>query len=210
MKRSATLPNRRLRRTPFQVWRKDVETMQLRTQKLRSGFLLALIAALPIASRAAKRFTVVQLTQTLTTDVGKQKPDAEVARQIAGIELSERLTEATLARLAATLNADPQAAVALQLLADLSAFLEPPASELPPTPVPDDPTQQRVLDAARSYVAQTLPRLPNLLATETTNRYDDSPQLAKKGSWAVRAGLHLVDSSSREISIYEETANRSA
>ena len=67
-----------------------------------------------------------------------------------------------------------------------------------------------MLAAARSYVAQTLPRLPNLLATQTTNRYDDSPQEAKKGGWQVRAGLHLVDTSSREISVYEETANRSA
>jgi hypothetical protein len=184
--------------------------MRLRTQKLRSGLLLALIAVLPVASRAAKRITVAQLTQTLTADVGAPKPDAEIARQIAGMELSERLTEATLARLAVTLNADPQAALALQLLADQSAFLDPPASELPPTPAPDDPTQQRVLDAARSYVAQSLPRLPNLLATQTTNRYDDSPQKAKNGGWAVRAGLRLVDTSSREITVYEETANRSA
>jgi hypothetical protein len=184
--------------------------MRLPTEKLRSGLLLALIAALPIASRAAKRVTIAQLTQTLTVDIGAHKPDAEIARQIASMELSERLTEATLARLAATLNADPQAALALQLLADQSAFLDPPASELPPTPAPDDPTQQRVLDAARSYVAQTLPRLPNLLATQTTNRYDDSPQEAKKGGWPVRAGLHLVGTSSREISVYEETANRSA
>src|SRR6202012_5981905 len=61
-----------------------------------------------------------------------------------------------------------------------------------------------------SYVAQTLPRLPNLLATQKTNRYDDSPQETKKGGWTVRAGLHLVYTSSREISIYEETADRSA
>jgi hypothetical protein len=184
--------------------------MRLRTQKLRSGWLLVLIAALPIAGRAAKRLTVAQLTQTLSADVGAHKPDAEVARQIAGMELSERVTEATLARLTATLSADPQAALALQLLADQSVFLDPPAGELPSTPAPDEPTRQRVLDAARSYVAQTLPRLPNLLATETTNRYDDSPQEAKKGGWPLRAGLHLVDTSSREVSVYEETANRSA
>jgi hypothetical protein len=183
--------------------------MRLRTQKLRSGLLLALITALPIASRAAKHITVAQLTQTLAADVGAQ-PDAEIARRISGMELSERLTEATLARLAVTLSADPQAALTLQLLADQSAFLDPPASELPPTPAPDDPTKQRVLDAARSYVAQTLPRLPNLLATQSTNRYDDSPQVAKKGGWPVRAGLHLVDTSSREITVYDETANRSA
>jgi hypothetical protein len=184
--------------------------MGLRTQKLRSGLLLALIAAQPIASRAAKRVTVAQLTQTLTANVGAHKPDAEIARQIAGLELSERLTEATLARLAATLSADPESALALHLLAEQSAFLDPPASELPPTPSPDDATQQRVLAAARTYVAQTLPRLPNLLATQTTNRYDDSPQETKTGGWPLRAGLHPVDTSSREISVYEETANRSA
>ncbi len=170
---------------------------------------MTLIAAGPVASLAA-RVTVEQLTQTLTADVGAHKPDAEMARQIAGKELSERLTEATLARLAATLNADPQAALALQLLADQSVFLDPPASELPPSPSPDDAAQQRLLEAARSYVAQILPRLPNLLATQTTNRYDDSPQEAKKGDWPIRAGLHLVDTSSREISVYQETANRSA
>jgi hypothetical protein len=184
--------------------------MGLRTQKLRSGLLLALIVALPIASPAAKRVTVAQLTQTLTADLGAHKPDADIARQIAGMELSERLTEATLARLAVTLNAGTQAASALQLLADWSAFLNPPANELPPTPAPDDSTQKRLLDEARSYVAQTLPRLPNLLATQTTSHYDDSPQVAKQGDWPVRAGLHRVETSSREISVYEETANRSA
>ena len=172
--------------------------------------LLALITALTLASEGAKRITVAQLTQTLTAEVDGHKPDAEIAHKIAGMDLSERLTEATLALVAVTLKSDPQALSALQLLADQSAFLDPPANELPAAPAPDGPTQQRVLDAARSYVAQTLPRLPNLLATQTTNRYDDSPQEAKKGGWQVRAGLHLVDTSSREISVYEETANRSA
>jgi hypothetical protein len=183
--------------------------MRLQRQKLRSGLLLTVIAAVPFASLAA-RVTVAQLTQTLTADAGAHKPDAEIARQLAGMELAERLTETTLARLAATLHADPKAALALQLLADQSVFLDPPASELPPSPSPDDAAQQRLLEAARSYVAQTLPRLPNLLATQTTNRYDDSPHEAKKGDWPIRAGLHLVDTSSREISVYQETANRSA
>ncbi len=172
--------------------------------------MLALIAALPIASRAAKRITIAQLTQILTADLDAHKPDAGIARQITGMELSERLTESTLARLEVTLHADTQAALALQLLANWSAFLDPPASEVPPTPPPDDPTQKRLLDAARNYVAQTLPRLPNLLATQTTNRYDDSPQVTKQGGWPVRAGLHLVETSSHEVSVYEEAANQSA
>lgn len=200
---------RGLRKTALPSLRKDVETMRLQTQMLRSGLFLVLIAALPVVSQAAKRVTVAQLTQTVTADVGAQKADAEIARKIAGIELSERLTEPTLALLATALKTDSRAGLALQLLADESSFLDPPSTELPPTPAPDDATQRRVLDAARSYVAQTLPRLPNLLASETTDRYDDSPQQGKNGGWPVRAGLHLLGTSSREVSVYEEMANRS-
>jgi hypothetical protein len=61
-----------------------------------------------------------------------------------------------------------------------------------------------MLDAARSYVMDTLPRLPNFLATRTINRFDDSRQVVKKGEWPQRAGLHPVDTSSREISVSNE------
>jgi hypothetical protein len=79
---------------------------------------------------------------------------------------------------------------------------------LPAGPVPGDAEQQHMLAAARNYVAQTLPRLPNFLATRTINRYDDSPQALKKGAWPVRAGLHRVDTTSREISVRDERENQ--
>jgi hypothetical protein len=174
---------------------------------MRQFILLGLLTAMAFPAWAAKRVTVAQLEQELSTISAAHKPDAEIARQIAGIKLSERLTEATLARLNAHLDTGSQAALALQLLADQSAFLDPPASELPATSVPDDATQKRMLEAARNYVAQTLPRLPNFLATRSTRRYDDSPQELKKGAWPVRLGLHLVDISSREISVRDERAS---
>jgi hypothetical protein len=171
---------------------------------MRQLILLGLLTVLALPAWAAKGVTVAQLEQTLATISAAHKPDAEIARQIAGVKLSERITEATLVRLNAHLDKGSQAALALQLVADQSAFLDPPANELPATSVPDDATQQRMLEAARNYVAQTLPRLPNLLATRSTLRYDDSPQGLKKGSWPVRLGLHMVDTSSREISIRDE------
>ncbi len=125
------------------------------------------------------------------------------------MELSERLTESTLERLTASLPADSQTSLALKLLANESAFLDPPPSEMPADSVPDAATQQRMLDAARSYVQQTLPRLPNLLAKRTTNRYDDSPQALSNGGWEVRGGLHLVGAASRETSVFEERDNGS-
>ncbi len=170
----------------------------------RQFILLGLLTAMAFPAWGAKRVTVAQLEQALATISAAHRPDAEIARQIAGMKLSERITEATLARLNAHLDTGSQAALALQLLADQSAFLDPPPSELSATSAPNDATQQRMLEAARNYVARTLPRLPNFLAARSIHRYDDSPQELKKGAWPVRLGLHLVDTSIREISVRDE------
>ena len=171
---------------------------------MRRLILLVVLAGLAYPAGARTRVTVAQLDQALTSALAARKPDAEIARQIASWDLSERLTEASLERLKARLAPGAQTAQALALLADRSAFLDPPAAELPSATAPDGAAQQRMLDAARNYVAQTLPRLPDFLATRTINRYDDSPQALKKGAWPVRAGLHLVGTSSREISVRNE------
>ena len=166
---------------------------------------LVLLASLASTAVAAKRVTVAQLEQALITAHGAHKSDAEVAREIGGFELSERLSEASLDRLIAGLDA--QSALALQVLADQSAFLDPPANEMPSMAAPDEAAQQRMIAAGRNYVAQTLLQLPNLFATRTTNRYDDSAYEAKKGGWPVRAGLHLVNTSSQDSSIFNERNN---
>ncbi len=171
---------------------------------MRRLILLVVLAGLAYPAGAGTRVTVAQLDQALTADVAARKPDAEIARQIASWDLSERLTGASLERLKARLAPGAQTAQALALLADRSAFLDPPAAELLGTAAPDGAAQLRMLDAARNYVAQTLPRLPDFLATRTINQYDDSPQALKKGAWPVRAGLHLVGTSSREISVRNE------
>ena len=171
--------------------------------------LLVFFAILVPHAGAAKRISVVQLEQALAAAQTAHRPDAEIARQIGGLELSERLTEVTLNRLTASVTAGSHAAQALQLLADQSAFLEPPAAELSSTAAPDDAAQQRMIEAARTYLAKTVPHLPNLFAVRTTNRYDDRPQEIKKGGWPVRAGLHLINTSSQEISIVDERINES-
>ena len=161
-----------------------------------------------IPAAAAKRETVAQFGQELTAACSAHKRDAEIARKIGNTELSERLTKTDLERLNALLVPGSRSAMALQLLADQSAFLDLPASSLPAIAAPDALAQQRMLEAARNYVAQTLPRLPNFLATRTINRYDDSPQAFERGAWPVRAGLHRVDTSSREISVRDERENQ--
>jgi VWFA-related protein len=143
--------------------------------------------------------TVEQLEQILSAAIAAHTVDADMVRQIGALELSERLTDAALNRFAARFTLSPRAALAMQLLADQSAFLDPPASELPATAAPDAAAQQRMMDAARGYVVQTLPHLPNFFATRTTHRFDNSPQVLEKGGWAVRAGLQPLGSVSRQI-----------
>jgi hypothetical protein len=168
-----------------------------------------LLAAVELPALAAKRETVGQLEEVLGAAIVEHKTDAEIARQIKNVEFSEQLTELRLDRLAAQLALGPESRLSLQLLADRSAFLDPPWSEMLSAAAPDDVAQQNMLRAARSYVAQTLPRLPNFLATRIVNRYDDSPQALKQGGWPVRAGLHEVGTSSREISVRSEQDKQS-
>jgi hypothetical protein len=147
---------------------------------------------------------VSQLEQALTAAAVAHKSDTDTVHLIHSMELSERLNEVTLARIGTQLKMSSGPSSALQLLADQSAFLDPPASEVPANPAPDDAAQQRMIEAARSYVAQMITRLPNLLATRTIKRYDDSPQANTEGGWAVREGLHLTYSSSGEVTVRNE------
>jgi hypothetical protein len=175
---------------------------------MRRLILLALLAAMAFPAVAEKRITVAELEQDLKA--AAHKPAAEIVRMMAGMELSERLSDATAERINGELHAGPDVGLGLALLSDRSAFLDLPASEVPGTAAPDEATQLKMFDAAGKYVAETMPHLPNFLATRTTIRYDDSPQELKKGAWPVRAGLHLVDRTNREISVFGEREGQSA
>jgi VWFA-related protein len=166
---------------------------------MRRLILLVLLAVMVLPAGAARRVTVAQLETALSADISAHRADVEVARQLSDLDLTERLTGTTLDRWAAKLPMGPRTALSLQLLSDQSAFLDPPVNELPATAFPDAATQKRLMDAARGYVIQTVPHLPNFFATRTTNRFDDGPQVLAKGAWPVRAGLHPVGASSRQI-----------
>ena len=168
---------------------------------MQRWILLALLASVTLCASAAKRVSVAQLEQSLAAANAAHKADAEVARQIASVELSEQLTEVTLNRLSRQLSAAPQSLLALQLLADQSAFLDPPVSELPPD---RRPTILRNRECWKP--PETMSRRP-CRDSRTSSRREPSivmttvPRPKKKGGWAVRSGLHLVDTSSRETSV---------
>jgi VWFA-related protein len=166
---------------------------------MRKPILLALAALVAVPAGAARRVTVGQLAETLASATAQHRSDDEIARQVGTLELSERLTATTLDQFAAKLSLQPRTALALQLLADQSAFLAPPAAELPATAPPDDAMQQQMMAAARSYAVETWGRLPNFFVSRVTTRFDNSAQVQHAGEFAVRMGLHPVGTSARTI-----------
>ena len=170
---------------------------------MRKAIFLGLFVVLGIPAEAAHRTTVTQLEQMLASDDAAHRADADVARQMAELELTERLTDRTLDHFATTYKLGPHSAVALQLLSDQSAFLDPPASEMPATAQPDAAEQQRMLAAAQAYAVQTWTRMPNFLVTRTTHRFDDAPHVMAKGDWPVNAGLQLTGTTTRQVTFSE-------
>src|ERR1700733_9272171 len=111
---------------------------------MRRLILLGLVVALALPALAAHRSTVAQVEEALAASEAANRADAEVAHQVGELELSERLTDSDLNRFAAKFRLGPRTALALQLLADQTAFFDPPRSELPATALPDDDTQKRM------------------------------------------------------------------
>ncbi len=140
---------------------------------MRKLALLLLLAGIALPAFAAKGITVEQLEQVLAAKHGK--PDAKVAQQLSGLELTERLSMAELSQWEAGLPG-PQSRRSLVLLADLSAFLDPPAAEIPATAAPDFAAQRRMMALTVDYVSKTIHELPNFFATRDTVRFEDTPQ----------------------------------
>jgi hypothetical protein len=153
--------------------------------------LLTMLVALLLAGSAApafaaKRLTVAQFEQLLPA--ARTQPDARVADQLSGLELTERVSSARLSRWETVLSGrrERQALIAL---ADASAFLDLPAAEIPALPMPDKKTLALTLSRAIEYVANTIPKLPNYLATRNTTSFEDAPeeQLAQSMGGATMA-----------------------
>jgi VWFA-related protein len=177
-----------------------------RSRVMRRLCTVAVLVLATLPSSAAKRASVAQLEEVLKTANAAHKSDPEIARQIGNLKPSERISDATLARLSKQFAPGKMTFIALQLLGDKSSFLALPSKELPAIPAPDPGTQQKQLIAARQFAIEKMPQLPNLLATKTTYSFNDSLQHTQKG-WGERDGLHLVNVLKDEISVRDERAN---
>jgi len=195
--------------------------------KLRQLFLPGFLAVAIVSAHGApapiqqEKVTVAELEQKLlaaenrsdsdpahqiegNTDMLRQfSQDGQLAALIEGLELTERLSPATQTRISAKFDLGPESTRALQLLADHSAFLDPPTSELPANPAPDPETEKRILELARHYVFHVLLNLPDFFATRTTAHYDNDPTSLQAFTWHTGTSLQLQGTSSHEITFRE-------
>jgi hypothetical protein len=167
---------------------------------MRKTILFAILMTIAFPCLAAARHvTVAQLHETLAAQRDANKSDGDRAQQLISLELTEQLTQPALDRITAEFKPGPKTVLSLKLLADSSAFLEPPAGELldkaPPTP-----TEQRtMMKSAIDFVVVTLHRMPDFLATRLTDSYDDTPLSVTHSGWAPHADLHPAGTFSHHI-----------
>lgn len=119
-----------------------------------------------------ERVTVAQLEQSLRA--AHKRPGSDQARLLSKMELTERLSSTELTKLESTLKGQ-KPRQALAVLADQSAFLAPPAQDIPSTPAPDPAAQHQIISRAVAYVNNTIPKLPDFFADRTITQHEENP-----------------------------------
>lgn len=117
-----------------------------------------------------RRMSLDELQKILELD----ESDADKAKQLAEVELTERLSEHRLAKLEKIAHGK-RTRQELRILADMSSFLPPPADETVADPPPSADEQQHIFAMTSDYLSTTIHKLPDLFAKRTTVRYQETP-----------------------------------
>jgi VWFA-related protein len=160
---------------------------------MRRLILLAFVAILVLPADAQQHpssITVEELQKVLATSADSHTADADVARKLSALTLTERLSTANLTRLEAGLPGK-KAQQALIALADSSVFLDLPPAEIPANPKPDPAALRRMLVSVVNYVNTTVRQLPNFMATRDTTRFEDRPQQDIQGEVGMTTLIYL-------------------
>lgn len=121
--------------------------------------------------------TVAELTRIVESPASSQSAGA-----LARLQLTQRLSSPTLARLSSEVRSK-EARSALMMLADASSFLEPPPGEIPPRPIPVLAEQKLILMRVADYLRATLPKLPDFFARRSSISFrDDSTSTKDTGN----------------------------
>ncbi|MGB7190647.1 MAG: VWA domain-containing protein [Acidobacteriaceae bacterium] len=143
-----------------------------------------------------RHVTVAQLEQALREIQGQS--GNKVARQLSGLKLTERLSDARLAFWTAKLHGK-KVRQALVVLADESTFLAPPAADILPDAPPAAAEQQRIISLTTGYLDKTIPRLPDFYATRTSVHYQETFQYGGSYAKTDYRPLHVVHKSKTTV-----------
>lgn len=150
---------------------------------MRFWIVLLLLWGAAWPALAARNLSIEQMEQLLKTL--REKPDAKAAAELGQVQLTERVSPARLERWQADFPG-PKMRETLVQMADMSAFLAPPASDVLPNPQPDIDTQNRILRQAVQYAENTMSRLPDFFATRETTHFEDT--LSRHAASTVQEG----------------------
>jgi len=159
---------------------------------MRKCAALLLLWGIAFPAMAAKIMSVDQMEQLLVKLHGK--PDGRVAGELEDAQLTERVSLARLTRWEADFPGK-RTQEELMKLADTSAFLNPPASDVLRDPPPDEDTQRQMLEHAVEYIKTTITRLPNFYATRETTHFEDTPSqeaVYRSGNNPIGAGMRAM------------------
>jgi hypothetical protein len=176
---------------PFYVDHANPNLRQVTVEQL--GQLLQGTSAQQIAARLRGADDVFNSSQP-----GFSGPGRPERFDLSRIELTERVSLSKLTDwLARHKNRSLQDS--LIAVADESAFLEPPSTEVPNRPAPDDAAQRHILSAARDYLDTAVPRLSDFYATRTTVRYQDETEVKGANNVVGYKPLHVTQVSKARV-----------
>jgi hypothetical protein len=124
-----------------------------------------------VVTFAAREVNLAQLEEMVREAHGRH--DKTVARELSGLELTERLTGDQMKSWEVALPGKKSRAE-LRAVADASAFLAPPATEIPALNAPDLATQEEMLAKTVEYIKTSIPKLPDFSATEKVIGYENA------------------------------------
>ena len=157
---------------------------------------------LPV-SFAARRTTIEQLKQVVASSHGKR--DNQLAGRLLTLELSERLNAEQLSAMQASLPG-PESRQALQIIADIAEFQEPPVAEILSKPAPSLEEQRDIAARGIDGVTATLHRLPSLFVARNSSRFEDTPTdlqttntESQSGVFTPSQPLHLASKISENV-----------
>ncbi len=170
------------------------------TEKPDDAARLSANAKLAHLRKGMNRVTVDQLEQVLTSSHGRS--DADLAKQLAEMELIERFDSDRLAHSEADLPG-AQSRLALVAEADSSAFLKPPAAQAPLPSTPSVEEQIQWLKLAANYATRALSKLPDFFATRSVIQFADSPARQDGSVFYPYQPLHVINRSKATV-LYRE------